>query len=90
MRNIQNLNQGWLFTKPGCDTETVNIPHSWNAIDGQDGGNDYFRGTCRYQKTLTRADLPEGERLYLEIRGANSSADVTVNGTHKAQTPLPT
>ena len=84
MRNIQNLNQGWLFTKPGCDTETVNIPHSWNAIDGQDGGNDYFRGTCRYQKTLTRADLPEGERLYLEIRGANSSADVTVNGTHKA------
>ena len=84
MRNILNLNRGWLFTKPGCETETVNIPHSWNAIDGQDGGNDYFRGACRYQKTLTRADLPAGERLYLEIRGANSSADVTVNGTHKA------
>lgn len=23
----------------------VNLPHTWNAIDGQDGGNDYYRGT---------------------------------------------
>ncbi len=84
MRNILNLNAGWLFTQPGKDTETVDLPHCFNAIDGQDGGNDYFRGTCRYQKTLSRAELPEGERLYLEIRGANSSADVTVNGTHVA------
>ena len=89
MRNITNINEGWLFTK-GIATETpddaisVNLPHSWNAIDGQDGGNDYFRGACRYAKTIKRDDLPTADCHYLEIRGANSSADVYLNGEHLA------
>jgi len=58
----------------------VNLPHSWNGIDGQDGGNDYHRGTCYYAKTLDKMDLPAADRYYLEIRGANSSADVYLNG----------
>lgn len=58
----------------------VNLPHTWNAIDGQDGGGDYYRGTCFYMKTLTREDIPDGERHYLEICGANSSAAVYVDG----------
>ena len=62
------------------DGEQVNIPHSWNATDGQDGGNDYFRGSCLYTKTIAKSILPEAECYYLEIRGANSSADVFVNG----------
>ena len=85
MRNILNLNSGWLFVKNTTDInardgEVVCLPHSWNAIDGQDGGNDYFRGTCLYAKTLKKADLPEADCYYLELRGANSSADVYVNG----------
>ena len=85
MRNVLNLNEGWLFAKNTsdvaiCEGERVNLPHSWNALDGQDGGNDYFRGTCLYKKTLKKADLPETDRYYLEIRGANSSADVYVGG----------
>ena len=39
------LNQNWIFSKDGHD-ETVTLPHTWNAMDGQDGGNDYYRGTC--------------------------------------------
>ena len=85
MRKILNLNENWLFKKDCADIaardgEVVNLPHTWNAIDGQDGGNDYFRGACLYVKTLNKADLPEADLYYLEIRGANSSADVYVGG----------
>ena len=85
MRNILNWNQGWLFAKDTTDItvsqgETVHLPHTWNAEDGHDGGNDYFRGTCVYTKTLRKADLPVADCYYLELRGANSSADVYANG----------
>jgi beta-galactosidase len=63
----------------------VNLPHSWNNIDGQDGGNDYYRGTCLYVKELDKADLPIADQYYLEFRGANSSAEVYVNGSRLAQ-----
>ena len=88
MRNIVNLNLQWAFTKQ-ADTipvqmpenwETVNVPHCWNAVDGQDGGNDYYRGTCHYAKTLKKADFPAAERYYLEFRGASNTADVYVDG----------
>ena len=85
MRQVLNLNENWLF-KLGTndinarDGENVNLPHTWNAKDGQDGGNDYFRGECLYVKTLDKATLPAADLYYLEIRGANSSADVYVNG----------
>ena len=92
MRTILSLNPGWSFAKDvhqapaaiAADWETVNLPHTWNAIDGQDGGNDYFRGTCCYAKTLVKAELPEAQKYYLEIRGAASSADVYLNGKHMA------
>ena len=92
MRTIVSLNPNWSFLKDtkevpaqlNPDWEVVSLPHTWNAIDGQDGGNDYFRGTCCYAKTITKADLPEADRYYLEIRGAASSADVYLDGKHMA------
>ncbi len=92
MRNIVNINRKWAFSKQATSVPTelpanwdwVNVPHSWNAIDGQDGDNDYFRGTCYYVKKLDKMDLPETDRYYLEIKGANSSADVYVNGKNLA------
>ena len=85
MRQILNLNENWLFKKDTTDITsrdgaTVTLPHTWNAEDGFDGGNDYFRGSCLYVKTLKKAELPAADRYYLEIRGANSSADVYVGG----------
>ena len=88
MRNIVNFNAKWSFTKmadaipSAIDNkwDFVNLPHCWNAIDGQDGGNDYFRGTAYYAKSFMKADLPENDLYYLEIEGANSSADVYLNG----------
>ena len=92
MRTVLNLNAQWAFTKMAetvpeklpVDWEQVNLPHTWNAIDGQDGGNDYYRGTCYYAKNLSKVDLPEADRYYLEFRGANASADLYVNGKHLA------
>ena len=92
MRNIVSINQGWFFSKEATavpetlctDWEAVNVPHCWNAVDGQDGGNDYWRGTAYYAKSIAKADLPAAQRYYLEINGANSSADVYLNGQHLA------
>lgn len=77
MRTVLNLNKDWTFTKEG-NAEKVNLPHTWNAVDGQDGGADYYRGTCRYTKTVQKSALPKADCYYLEFRGANSSADVYV------------
>ena len=92
MRTIVNINRKWAFTKQATQIPTelptlwdwVNLPHSWNGIDGQDGGNDYHRGTCYYVKDLQKMDLPKADRYYLEINGANSSAEVYLNGEKKA------
>ncbi|MBO5952879.1 MAG: glycoside hydrolase family 2 protein [Oscillospiraceae bacterium] len=92
MRTILNLNRKWAFAKGIEEIPSqipqlwnyVNLPHSWNAIDGQDGDSDYYRGTCCYLKELDPMDLPKADRYYLELRGANSSADVYVNGKHLA------
>ncbi len=88
MREIVNINRKWAFTKQATSVpaelpmnwDWVNLPHSWNAIDGQDGDSDFYRGTCYYVKKLLKSDLPETDKYYLEIKGANSSADVYVNG----------
>lgn len=85
MRNLININKDWLFVKNTTDIslqdgEKINIPHSWNAIDGSDGGNDYFRGACLYKKTLIKSELPVADLYYIEFRGANSSCDVYVGG----------
>ena len=88
MRQIINLNTKWAFSKeaeavPAAMPEKwywVNLPHTWNAIDGQDGGGDYYRGVCYYAKTIDKIDLPESERYFLEVNGANHSANVYWNG----------
>ena len=90
MRNKINLNSNWIFVKDTTDIalrsgENINIPHSWNAVDGQDGGNDYFRGSCLYAKTLKKSELPAADLYYLEFCGTNSSAELYVNGNKIAK-----
>ena len=88
MRQVINFNTKWAFTKeatavPATMPEKwywVTLPHTWNDIDGQDGGNDLYRGTAYYAKELKKVDLPTADQYYLEFNGANSSAIVYVNG----------
>ncbi len=80
VRKTVNINKGWRFTGPDGPARPVDVPHTWNSVDGQDGGNDYWRGTCVYEKTFPRPELEADERVYLEFRGVNASAKVELNG----------
>ena len=90
MRQILKFNDNWEFLKGVSEIgaaevgESITIPHTWNATDGQDGGNDYFRGTCLYRKVFRSDLLPKTKKYYLEINGANSSADVYMNSKRLA------
>ena len=83
MRNTILLEKDWTFYKnPQSESgEAVTLPHTWNAVDGQDGGNDYYRGTCKYVRHFVKPELEKGGRAYLEFDGAAMTADVVVNGT---------
>ena len=93
MRYTVNFNRKWAFSKeadtiPECvpvKWNFVNLPHTWNALDGQDGGNDYYRGKCYYAKNFKKSELPEADMYYLEVCGANSSAEVYLNGKEIAR-----
>ena len=73
------------FAKNGEAYASVALPHTWNALDGQDGGNDYWRGIGTYQIELPNPT--EGKKQYIELKGANHVATVYCNGrelgTHK-------
>ena len=81
MRKDLLLNAGWTFTYHDGSKQTVDVPHTWNNLDGQDGGNDYWRGTNTYEKNFPAPDFDKAsEQVYLEFRGVNASAKVVLNG----------
>lgn len=80
MRKTIPLMDGWTFQKPGTAVEAITLPHTWNSIDGQDGGNDYWRGTAIYAKRFVSPALGEGERCFIEFKGAAMTAEVILNG----------
>lgn len=90
MRNVINLNQDWKFIQQDAglpeslpaDWQTVQLPHSWNAIDGQDGNGAYDRGRYWYAKTFETPKQPlTGGKVYVEVLAAGQQATVYVNGT---------
>ena len=90
MRNIININENWKFiqedvglpTSYPTDWQTVDVPHSWNAVDGCDGNGSYDRGNYWYAKTFETPVQPlAGGRVFVEFMGVNSEATVYVNGT---------
>ena len=65
--------------------EAVDLPHTWNAVDGQDGGNDYYRGTCLYARKLVVPTQNSGDQVWLEVNGAAHTAVVILNGETLAE-----
>lgn len=95
MRKTINLNKGWEFLKDDDESaihasfqkenyESVDLPHTWNAIDGANGF-EYFKGACWYRKELTVASSEQGKKVFIEFHGSNSITDVYVNSTHVGQ-----
>ena len=92
MRKIININKGWNFVKKDLivakvlneKATKVDLPHTWNNLDGQDGGSDYYRGTCWYYKKLGKIKHTTDEVVYLEFNGVNAESDVYFNGVKVA------
>ncbi len=81
MRQKIDLMTGWQFTDLSGQTVTLNLPHTWNNVDGQDGGNDYKRGSCTYQLAFPAPAFDAAtQEVWLEFDGVNSSAKVSLNG----------
>lgn len=88
-RHDQLLNDNWQF-RFGHQVEKntvarVDLPHTWNAQDALSGRTDYKRGLGHYERRLFVPADWKGQRLYLRFEGANSIADLFVNGHHAGQ-----
>lgn len=90
-RVLQDFNSSWKFCK--CDVAgtqaagfndatwgAVTTPHTWNGLDGQDGGNNYYRGVGWYRKHFTVDNSKAGKRIFLRFNAANMQTDVYLNG----------
>ena len=95
-REAIDLDPGWRFLRSDvAAAETVgfddgawtpvDLPHTWNAVDGQEGGNAYYRGVSWYRRHLQVDSRHAGRRMFLELDGANLVTDVYVNGQHVGQ-----
>ena len=59
----------------------LNIPHTWNALDGQDGGGNYYRGVGWYRSHYTVDPSLTNRHFFLKFDGAFLVTDVYLNGT---------
>ena len=80
------LDGGWMFRfshqVEKSSSSPVSLPHTWNAQDALSGKIDYKRGIGNYQRKLYVRPEWKGKRLFLRFEGANSVADVFINGKH--------
>src|SRR6201999_1710516 len=86
-----NLDEGWHFLRQDVTNaeasqfddskwELINLPHTWNNLDGQDGPPLYYRGPGWYRKTFKVDNAYANRRLFLKFDGAFSATEVWVNG----------
>ena len=89
MRNLIEINDGWKFIREDAGLpavfpiywQDVDLPHTWNAVDGMDGNGGYYRGRCWYARTFVTPKQPlPGGRVYVEVLAAGQQAAVYVNG----------
>ncbi|MDU4890334.1 MAG: glycoside hydrolase family 2 TIM barrel-domain containing protein [Clostridium sp.] len=83
MRSIISLDKTWQFKfETATEWVKVDIPHTWNNLDGQDGGEDYLRGVGTYEKFLVIPEEWDGKEIYIEFDAANAITEVFVNGQY--------
>jgi len=90
-RQVIDLNPGWKFIREDVVNaeqaalddskwQNIDLPHTWNNLDGQDGGNNYYRGTGWYRLHLKYDPAWKGKALYLKFDAASIQATVYLNG----------
>ena len=93
-RESVDLSSGWKFIRQEVspdavfDTwEAVSVPHTWNALDGQNGKaadadmpDGYYRGPGWYVKKLDILPDWRGKRVFVRFEAASLVADIWLNG----------
>jgi beta-galactosidase len=85
------INNDWKFSKGNftaayeidfndSNWETVCLPHTWNNLDGQDGGGDYYRGPAWYRNHFIFSKEYSEKRAFIKFGAAGMIADVYING----------
>jgi len=92
--SAEDFTQDWRFIRQeaSVDADTgswqkISIPHTWNAIDAQNGGgkdnmsrDGYYRGPGSYAKTFAVPRSYAGKRIFLRFEAVGSVAEVYLNG----------
>ena len=92
LRRVTRLDRAWRFAPsdvPGAEDPayddsgwaTIDLPHTWNDRDGQDGGNDYHRGVGWYRTHCPVPGDQSSRVLFLKFDGASLITGLYVNGT---------
>lgn len=85
-REVYDLNGGWMFyTYDQADSVSVELPHTWNDVDALAGRADYYRGAGQYVKSIYVPTQWQGRRVFIRFYGANTVADLLVNGRYVGQ-----
>ena len=95
-RSDLNLDAAWRFIRQdvaGAQASSfddsawsvVNLPHTWNNLDGQDGGNNYYRGIGWYRTHYVLDGSYVGRRFFVKFDGAFLVSDVWCNGNYLGQ-----
>jgi beta-galactosidase len=93
-RIVESIDKSWTFYKNaqgvGMDFssinfndggwEKINLPHTWNAVDGIGADRNYYRGDGWYRKQLNIPATYDGKKLFLQIKAASKESEVFVNG----------
>lgn len=86
-----DLSKGWKFIRQNVtgaqatsfnDTSwsSVNVPHTWNNLDAQDGGSNYYRGVGWYRRKVTVPSMFSGKSILLKFDGASMVTNLYVDG----------
>ncbi len=90
-RQVIDLNPGWKFIRqdvPQAELAAtddsawtaIHLPHTWNNLDGEDGGNNYHRGIGWYRLHLKTDPAWAGKEIYIKFDAASINTDVFMNG----------
>lgn len=93
VRTVYTINDRWKFCPGspfdaqniGADDsswETVNIPHTWNNLDGDDEIPGYYRGPAWYRKSIFVDESRENQSAVIVFEGANQVVELYVNGLY--------
>ena len=69
MRNIININENWKFIREDAglpaaypaDWSNVNLPHTWNAVDGNEGAANWFTAMGDVELDDGPMEFPKGK-----------------------------